>query len=136
MRLISPQMTQHGEREANGQTYVLGQGPAVAAGSPVEFSFSGLPHAPAWPRNLALFLAVAILLGGAFYTVSGRTAPHASAERQRLEARREKLFAELTALEESHRAERVDVAHYTSRRQHLIASLERIYAALDEEAAA
>ena len=136
LHLASPQMTQHGEREANGQTYVLGQGPAVAAGSPVEFNFSGLPYAPTWPRNVAVGLAVVILLAGAFYTVGGRAAPNASAERQRLEARREKLFAELTVLEESHRAGRIDPVHYSNRRQELIASLERVYAALDEEAAA
>ena len=135
MHLASPQMTQHGDREAGGQTYILGQGPAVAAGGAVEFNFSGLPNSPTWPRNLALFLAVAILLGGAFFSLGGRK-PTVSAERQRLEARREKLFAELTALEDSHRAGRVDPTHYNSRRQQLIASLERIYAALDEEAAA
>jgi hypothetical protein len=134
--LSSPQMTQHGEREANGQTYILGQGPAVAAGGAVEFAFSGLPHTLTWPRNLALSLAVLILLGGAFYSIAGLPQATGGAERKRLEARREKLFAELTALEESHRAGRVDPAHYTTRRQQLIASLERVYAALDEEAAA
>jgi hypothetical protein len=134
--LTSPQMTQHGEREANGQTFILGQGPAVAAGGAVEFAFSGLPHTVTWPRNLALSLVVLILVVGAFYSI--RRSPQAAGgtERKRLEARREKLFAELTALEDSHRAGRVDPVHYTARRQQLIASLERVYAALDEEAAA
>ena len=107
----------------------------MAAGAAVEFSFSGLPNTPTWPRTLAVGLAIAILLGGAFYSASGRKS-NVSAERQRLENRREKLFSELTALEDSYRAGRVDAAHYTSQRQQLIASLERIYAALDEEAAA
>lgn len=136
MHLVSPQMTQHGDREAEGQTYILGQGPAVAAGGAVEFAFTGLPYTATWPRNLALFLAVLILLGGVFYSVGGSAPQTATAERKRLEVRREKLFGELTALEESHRAGRVDPAHYTARRQQLIAALERIYAALDEEAAA
>jgi hypothetical protein len=136
MHLVSPQMTQHGDRESNGQNYILGQGPAVAAGTAVEFNFSGLPNTAVWPRNVALALAVAILLGGAIYSVGGRRTANASVERQRLEARREKLFDELTALEEAQRGGRMDPAHYASRRQHLIASLERIYAALDEEAAA
>lgn len=134
--LTSPQMTQHGEREANGQTFILGQGPAVAAGGAVEFAFTGLPHTSIWPRNLALSLAVLILLGGAFYSVGRLPQAAGGAERKRLEARREKLFTELTALEASHRAGRVDSAHYTARRQELIASLERVYAGLDEEAAA
>lgn len=136
MHVTSPQMTQHGEREANGQTYVLGQGPAIAAGGAVEFSFTGLPYAPTWPRNLALFLAVTILAAGVWYSVTGVPTPGDSRERRRLEARREKLFGELTALEESHRAGRLDSAHYTARRQELISSLERVYAGLDEEAAA
>ena len=136
MHLASPQMTQHADRESEGQTYILGRGPAVAAGGVVEFTFTGLPNHAVWPKNLALFLAVAILAAGVFYSVSGGVKSKVPAERQRLEARREKLFAELAALEESHRAGRVDPGHYGSRRQQLIASLERIYAALDEEAAA
>ena len=136
MHVTSPQMTQHAEREASGQAYILGQGPAVAAGNAVEFSFSGLPNAASWPRNLALFLAVAILLGGAFFSFGGRAMTTASADRQRLVTRREKLFDELSALEESHRAGRVDPGHFNTRRQQLIASLERVYAALDEEAVA
>ena len=134
--VVSPQMTQHGEREAGGQRYILGQGPAVAAGTAVEFNFSGLPNAPAWPRNVALFLGVSILIAGAAYSLGGRTGRSGSGERQRLEARREKLFDELAVLEAGHQAGRVDPAHYASRRQQLIASLERVYAALDEEAAA
>jgi hypothetical protein len=102
----------------------------------VEFAFTGLPHTSIWPRNLALSLAVLILLGGAFYSVGRLPQAAGGAERKRLEARREKLFTELTALEASHRAGRVDSAHYTARRQELIASLERVYAGLDEEAAA
>ena len=134
--LSSPQITQHGEREANGQTYILGQGPAVAAGGAVEFAFTGLPHTSTWPRNLALSLVVLILVAGAFYSMARLPQAAGGTERKRLEARREKLFAELTALEESHRAGRIDPAHYAGRRQQLIASLERVYAALDEEAAA
>ena len=136
MHLTSPQMTQHGDRESNGQTYVLGQGPAVAAGSPVEFSFTGLPYAPMWPRNLALVLAVGILAAGVWYSVTGAPKVDDSPERRRLETRREKLLGELASLEESHRAGRLDATHYTGRRQELISSLERVYAALDEDAAA
>ena len=136
MHLTSPQMTQHGDRESNGQTYVLGQGPAVAAGSPVEFSFTGLPYAPTWPRNLALFLAVAILAAGVWYSVTGAPKTGDSPERRRLETRREKLLGELTSLEESHRAGRLEATQYTGRRQELVSSLERVYAALDEDAAA
>ena len=136
MHVTSPQMTEHGEREADGQRYIVGQGPAIAAGGAAEFAFSGLPYAPTWPRNVALALAVLLLLGGAFYSVRTGAGPTTSAERQRLEARREQLFEELTALEASQRAGRVDPDVYSNRRQQLIASLERVYAAIDEQAAA
>ena len=136
MHLTSPQMTEHGDREAEGQTYILGQGPALAAGATAEFAFTGLPHSATWPRDLALTLVVLVLAAGAFFSLKGAPGATPAAERKRLEARREKLFADLTALEASYRAARVDPDTYTARRQHLIASLERVYAALDEEAAA
>jgi hypothetical protein len=45
------------------------------------------------------------------------------------------LFAELTSIEEQHRDNTIDPARYASRRQELLASLERVYAQLDDEAA-
>ena len=136
MRLASSQLAQQRDMNSEGRIYILGQGPAVAAGGAVEFSFTGLPHSPTWPRDVALMLAILILAGGAWISVRPQGAPAQSRDRERLHERREKLFDELTALEESHRDGRVDPAVYSSRRQHLIASLERIYAALDEDAAA
>ncbi|MBA2258037.1 MAG: carboxypeptidase regulatory-like domain-containing protein [Acidobacteria bacterium] len=136
MRLASSQLAQQRDMNSEGRLYILGQGPALAAGGAVEFSFTGLPHSPTWPRNVALTLAILVLAGGAWISVRPHGAPAQSRDRERLHERREKLFDELTALEESHRDGRVDPAVYSSRRQHLIASLERIYAALDEDAAA
>lgn len=136
MRLSSSQLAQQRDMNSEGRIYILGQGPAVAAGGAVEFSFTGLPHSPTWPRNVALMLAILILAGGAWISLRPRGAPAQNRDRERLHERREKLFDELTALEESHRDGRVDPAVYSSRRQQLIASLERIYAALDEDAAA
>ena len=137
MHLASPQMTQHARPRGQGQTYILGQGPAVAAGGAVEFNFCGLPNTPTWPRNLSLLpcrLDPGSVARSTALAEAHRRTPRPNA--QRLEARREKLFEELTALEESYRAGRIDPSHYASRRQQLVASLERIYAALDEEAAA
>ena len=136
MRLDSPQLAQQREMSAEGQTYIVGNGPPLPAGSTVTMTFAGLPHAPAWPRNLALGFAVAILLAGAWGAAAGGSARRVAAERQRLDADRERLFAELTALEESNRAGRVEPPAYTARRRELIASLERVYAALDEAVAA
>jgi hypothetical protein len=134
MRLQSPQMTEQREMAAEGQRYIVGQGPAVAAGRAVSFTFSGLPHEPRWPHMLALGFAVVILVVGAWASL--RTVPEREDKvRTRLEAKRGQLFAELTALEEQHRDGRVDPQRYAARRQELIVALERVYADIDRRAA-
>lgn len=134
MRLESPQVSQQRDVTAEGQTYILGQGPPLPAGTDLTFVLSGLPHTELWPRNIALGLAFLVLAGGMFAAFRGPASP--AGERQRLESERERLFAELTALEESHRADRVPAHAYASRRRAIVAALESVYAALDQTAAA
>ena len=136
MRLESPQVTQQRDMTAEGQTYILGQGPPLAAGSIINMTISGLPHVSQWPRNVALALALLILGAGAYGAVRAGAAVTASQERDRLLAERERLFAELTELDASHRAGAVDPQRHAVRRRELIVALERIYAALDETVAA
>jgi hypothetical protein len=136
MRLASTQVAQQREMSSEGQTYILGQGPSIAPGGSVEFAFSGLPHHATWPRNVALGLVVLILLTGAFTSTRTRGTTTPEAARRALEIRREKLFDELVQLEQSHRAGRLAAEPYASRRQQLVTSLERVYAALDDEAVA
>jgi hypothetical protein len=136
LRLSSPQIAQQRDMSAEGQTYILGQGPPLAAGTDLTFAFSGLPHTPLWPRNLAITAACVILVLGAWAAVGGRHARGATVERQRLEQERERLFAQLTALEAAHQAGTADVEEYGSRRRELIVALERVYAALDDAVAA
>jgi hypothetical protein len=136
MRLTSAQIAQQREMPSEGQLYILGQGPAIPLGGAVEFAFSGLPHRSTWPRNVALSLVVLILIAGAITSTRGRGTSTPEAARRTLEDRRERLFDELVQLEQSHRAGRLAPGTYSSRRQQLVNSLERIYAALDDEAAA
>jgi hypothetical protein len=136
LTLASPQIRQQRDVTTEGQTYILGQGPPLAAGTDVTFTFAGLPHAPLWPRNVALALAGLLLLGGAYGAMRGTHARGAAAERERLGAERERLFARLTALEAAHREGSVDPTTFGVRRRELVVALERIYAALDEEVAA
>ncbi|HXW04647.1 MAG TPA: hypothetical protein VD833_05395 [Vicinamibacterales bacterium] len=137
MHVTSPQMPQHREMKTEGQTYIVGHGPALKAGDVVRLSFTGLPHAATWPRDLAIVLAVAVLGAGAWSAARSRAAVSQVDERRRkLEARRDRLFGELTALEEKHRAGGVDAARYAARRRELVSALERVYAEMDEEAAA
>jgi len=136
MTMTSPQVSQQREMQAEGGLYIVGQGPPLAAGTEMTVAFSGLPHAPTWPRNVALALAVVILLGGAFAAFRGRTSPAADAERSRLEGERERLFTALTSLETSHRAGSIDAGTYAEQRRQLVVALERVYAALDDQVAA
>jgi len=135
--LTSPQMAEHRDMTADGQTYIVGQGPALNAGDVVTFNFTGLPHAPTWPRNLAIGLAVVIFAAGAWGSVRRGTAAAAVLRRRRrLEDRRDRFFKELTSLEEQHRAGELDAPRYAVKRREIVSALERIYAELDEEAAA
>ena len=129
MTVTSPHVVQRREMPAQGEIYIVGQGPGVRAGEPVTFSFAGLPHAAAWPRHLALALAGVILAGGALL---GRARPRdvAAEDRAALEARRERLFAELADSERRQRGGALAPAD-AARRRELIAELESIYAALD-----
>jgi hypothetical protein len=133
-RLQSPNLAEQREMAAEGQNYIVGQGPAVAAGSTVTLNFSGLPHAARWPRFVAIGLAMVILAVGAWASL--KTTP-ASVDkvRTRLEAKRDQLFAELTTVEEQHRAGRLDPQRYSSKRQELVAALERVYEEIDRRAA-
>lgn len=135
-RVTSPQLAQQRERDAEGQTYIVAQGPPLAAGDTVTIDFAGLPHAPVWPRTVALVLAGLILAGGAVAAFQGRSARGVDVERRRLEGERERLLTELADIEASHRAGAVDAVQYADRRRQLIVALERVYAALDDEVAA
>jgi hypothetical protein len=55
--------------------------------------------------------------------------------RKRLDTRRDRLFAELTTLEQQHREQAIDPERYAARRRELVKALERVYAQLDDEAA-
>jgi hypothetical protein len=136
MTISSPQMATHRETVAEGQAYIVGQGPAVKPGETVTITLSGLPHQPAWPRNVALFLSVVILIGGAWGAARPRVSPDEDARRRKLRAKRDQLFADLASLEEQRRQRTIDETRYAARRQDLVEALERVYAQLDHEAAA
>ena len=134
-RLTSAQMTEQREMTAEGQNYIVGQGPAVAAGDAVVLTFSNLPHAPLWPKYVALTLAVVILAVGAWASRKPRQTAADEKTKNRLETKRNQLFAELTSLEQQHREGRIDPERYAARRADLVTALERVYAEIDRQAA-
>jgi len=137
MQMESPQVAEHRDMPLGGETFIVGKGPAIPAGQVISFTFTGLPHQPVWPRNLALALALAILGAGVWGSMRRGAAKQADdGRRKRLDARRDRLFAELMSLEEQHREHTIDPERYAARRRELVTALERVYAQLDDEAAA
>jgi hypothetical protein len=133
LQLQSPQMPEQQTMPANGNMYIAGRGPALQAGQALRFNFSGMPHHPTWPRNVALVLAFAILAGGAWSSFRpGGKRVALDVQRKQLEGRRDRLFDELTVLETSHRDGTVDPQRYAERRRELVTALERVYTALDD----
>ena len=113
----------------DGTVYILGSGPALQAQATTTVALSGLPHHSRTPRYIALGLAGAVIALGVWLASMGRTGK--TEARQALVARRNTLLGQLAQLEAKHRAGTVD-ASYTSRRQRMLAELERIYGELDE----
>jgi hypothetical protein len=137
MQLQSPQIAEHRDMPLQGATFIVGKGPAIPAGQVISFTFTGLPHQPVWPRNFALALALAILGAGVWASVRPVSAkPGDGGRRKRLDARRDRLFAELLSIEEQHRENTIDPERYAARRRELLTALERVYAQIDDEAAA
>jgi hypothetical protein len=133
LSLSSPQLPNVQEREFEGERYILAQGPTLAAGTPLAITVSGLPHHSAWPRRIALTLALTMLVAG-FWAAGRRTTPRADAARvKQLTGKREKLLGELVRLEQQRRAGSIDAAKYAERRPVLMAQLERVYRDLDAE---
>ena len=130
--LKSPQLKEQREMPADGEVFIAATGGPVTAGQPIQLTVDGVPHHSQAPRRIALTLAAAVALIGAWFaTRPTGDASALAAERQRLIARREKLFNELARLEHDHRSGRVDDRRYASRREELVASLELVYSALD-----
>ena len=136
MRVTSAQMSEQREMPADGQTYVVGQGPGFAPASGCRSRSATCRMKPLAPlhgrrpggRHPRRGLVEQFARGP-----RGRCASRAGHDR--LEKRRAQLFAELTTLEEQHRAGRVDPQRYAVRRGELVAALERVYAEIERLAA-
>jgi hypothetical protein len=135
MQLSSPQVREQQTMPANGKMYIAGRGGAVQANQVLTFSLTGLPHHSTWPRDIALACAFLILVGGAWSTYRGGNRAGEDNRRRDLEATRDRLFDELTALESEQRQGAIDPDRFAQRRRELVTALEQVYAALDDEVA-
>jgi hypothetical protein len=136
LQLSSPQMPEQRTMPAQGNLYIAGRGGPVEAGDTLRFHFSGVPHQATWPRDVAFAIAALLLGAGAWSSFRARgSGATADLQRRELEARRDRLFSELTALEIRHREQPIDPGEYASRRNDLVAALEKVYIALDDDVA-
>jgi hypothetical protein len=132
VQVTSEQFASNTVMPGEGRGFHLGTGPALAAGKELRVSLSGLPVRSRAGRWLALFLAVGLLAGGAWTAWGGNRVSAADARRAELEARRQKLMAELARVEGQRRAG--DSPKLTARREELVVQLERVYGELDSHA--
>lgn len=136
MQLSSPQLDQQREMSADGQTFIGGQGRSLKAGDTLTLTFRGLPHRPLWPRNTALVLAAAMLIGGIWVARRKSGVDATASMRERLLAEQGRLYGDLAGLERDRTDGRLSEDAYAARRATLVAALEAVYARLDAEAAA
>ncbi len=133
--ISSPQITNQQEFTEEADTYIQAVGPPLAAGTSITLSLTGMPHHSQTPRRATLTLAGLVALVGLWFAL--RPPPidlaAAAAQRKRLASKRDKLFAQLVRLERDHRTGHADAHHYAARREELVAALERIYGALDDD---
>jgi hypothetical protein len=110
--------------------YVLGQGGALAAGTPLAITLSNLPLHSRTPRYVAIGAVLALAAVGVWLAVTARGT--SDRDRQALIARRDTLLGELAQLETKRRAGALPEEKYEPRRRRLVAQLEQIYGELDE----
>jgi hypothetical protein len=129
LQMSSPQFQQQQDANAGGAPFVMATGGRINAGDTLTITLSGLPHRNTLVRDVGIGLGVVVLLAGLWAAVSGQAARRDHA--QDLVKRKEKLLADLVALEEQHRTQRIDERKYVSRRQSLVSQLERVMGELD-----
>jgi hypothetical protein len=131
--MSSPQFAAVQELPTENGPYLLGQGGALPAGTPLAVTFANLPLHSRAPRYIALGLAALIFAIGIWLSVSARGTQ--GRERQTLIARRDSLLGELAQLEARRREGALAQERYESRRHRLVTQLEQIYGELDETSA-
>lgn len=131
VQLTSDQLPSTSVVPNEGHNFVLGTGPALAAGTALRVSLAGLPSRSRAGRWLTLVLAVGILLAGGWTAFGGRPGEAADARRTQLESRRERLLADVARLDAQVSQGSESDSRAAHRREELLSQLERVYGELD-----
>ena len=129
LQISSPQFQQQQEASAGGAPFLMATGGRINAGDSLTVTLTGLPHRNTMVRDVGVAVGVLILVAGFWAALTGPRARNTRIEE--LTRRKDTLFADLVALEDDHRHQRIDDRRYTSRRQTLVAQLERVMGELD-----
>jgi hypothetical protein len=130
--ISSPQIVNQREMPAEGEMYIAGSGGSIAAGQPLTFEISGVPHHSSVPRYITLMLAAAIVVVAVWSSrPREENGAEDAAERKRLISKRDRLLNDLVRVEHDRGSGRVDPHRSATRREELMVALERIYGALD-----
>jgi len=133
VQMTSAQFSSNRVMPGENHSFHLGTGPALAAGTPLRVTLSGLPVRSRAGRTVALAMAILVLSIGAWTAYGGHRKSAAAARRDELEARRQKLMGDLARVETQRRTAHTPALH--QRRQQLVDQLERVYGELDQQVA-
>ena len=134
MQLRSPQITQSREMNARVGTFMVGGGPRLAANETFSFSLLGLPHHSVIPLRVALVLVGLFVVWCLWKSTRPMTVKNDASLRQKLEARRDRLFDDLVQVETTYRSGTLTDGPYTLRRKTIFGQLERLYQRLEPNA--
>jgi hypothetical protein len=130
LQIASPQFSQQQEANASGAPFLMATGGRINPGDTLTLNLSGLPHHSNVVRDVGVGFGVIVLIVGLYLGFTGKPSQGEDAP---LKQRREKLYADLMALEEQRRKGRIDDDRYATRRESLVAQLERVMGELDHD---
>jgi hypothetical protein len=129
LKITSPQFAQQQEAQAAGQPFLMATGGRLNAGDTLTVTLTGLPHHSTMLRDVGVGLGLLILVIGLWVGIFSTNSDKAATTE--LVQRKEKLLADLVQLENLRRAARIDERKYATRRQTLMAQLEKVMGELD-----
>jgi hypothetical protein len=128
LQIASPQFARQQEAQASGAPFLMATGGRVNAGETLTVELTGLPHHSTVMRDVGLAVGFLMLAIGLWVGVTGGPVRATS---EQLAQRKDKLFADLMAVEAQHRSGRLDQRRYASKRQTLMTQLEQVMSDLD-----